>query len=100
MLTVTVSVESAPVVENDIHNGTPVPQENIKEEESKIHPEASHPAAIQQDSCEEREVREKEAQPLEAEAPGVDLGILPEGRGSTSQSTSGGSLRTPAVQAP
>lgn len=90
LLTVTVSVESAPVVENDIHNGTPVPQENIKEEESKIHPEAGHPAAIQQDSCEEREVREKEAQPLEAEAPGVDLGILPEGRGSTSQSTSGG----------
>lgn len=28
--------------------------------------------------------------PLEAEAPGVDLGTLPESRGSTSQSTSGG----------
>lgn len=92
LLTVTVSVESAPVVENETHNGTGVLCENKKEEESKIHPEAGHPAAIQQDSCEEREVREKEAHPmsLEAEAPGVDLGTLPESRGSTSQSTSGG----------
>lgn len=90
LLTVVVSVESAPVVENDTYNGTPVPQEN-KEEESKIHAEASHLAAVQQDSCEESEVREKEVHPLpvEAEAPRVDLGTLPEGRGSTSQPTTG-----------
>lgn len=92
LLTVTVSIESVPVIENDIHNGTPVPQENQKEEESKIHPEASQPAASQQDSYEESKVREKEAHsmPLEAEALGVDLGTLSEGRGSISQSTSGG----------
>lgn len=92
LLTVTVSVESVPVIESDTHNGTPVPQENQKEEESKIHSEASQPAASQQDSYKESEVREKEAHPmpLEAEAPGVDLGTLSEGRGSTSQSTSGG----------
>ncbi|XP_052056176.1 protein Niban 1 [Apodemus sylvaticus] len=96
LLTVTVSVESAPGVENDTHNGTPVPGENNREEESLIHPEAEaeagHPGAIQQDSCEEREVTEKQAHPtpLEVEAPGVDLGTLPEGGGSASQSTSGG----------
>lgn len=92
LLTVTVSVESAPVVENDTHNGTPVPGENNQEEESQIHPEANHPAAVQQDSCQDREVTEKEAQPmsLEVEAPGVDLGTLPEGSGSASQSASGG----------
>lgn len=96
LLTVTVFVESAPEIGSDTLNGTPVPREDKKEEEeeeeSKVHPEASSPAAIQQDSCEESEVREREAHPmpLEAEAPGVNLGTLPEGRGPTSQSTGEG----------
>lgn len=102
LLTVTVSVESVPVIENDTHNGTPVPQENQKEEEKKIHPETSQPAASQKDSCEDSEVREEEAHPmpLEAEPPGVDLGTLSEGRGSTSQSISGGLTENPSCLGP
>ncbi|XP_038205130.1 protein Niban 1 [Arvicola amphibius] len=92
LLTVTVSVESAPVMENDTHEGTPVPPENEKEEEDMISPAASHPAAIQQDNREEREVREKGGHPtpLEAEVPGLDLETLPEASIPTSQATDGG----------
>lgn len=93
LLTVTVSVESAPGTENDTHKGTPVPQENEKEEEeNKIYPEASQPAASQQDNCEESEVGERGAPPtpLEVEVPGVDVGALPEASSPTSPSTGGG----------
>lgn len=90
LLTVTVSVESTPVTENNTHEETPVPQENEKEED-KIYPEASHSAAIQQDNAEESEVSEMGGQPtpLEVEASGVDLGTLPEAS-TPSQSTGGG----------
>ncbi|CAH6789285.1 Niban1 [Phodopus roborovskii] len=89
LLTVTVSIESTPVIENDTHEGTHAPQENEKED-NKIYPEASQTAAIQQDNCEESEVRESEAHPtpLEAESSGVDLGT--EASSTTSQSTGGG----------
>ncbi|XP_059136857.1 protein Niban 1 [Peromyscus eremicus] len=92
LLTVTVSVESAPGTENDTYKGTPVPQENEKEEENKIYPEASQPAASQQDNHEESEVGERGAHPtpLEVEAPGVDVGALPEASSPTCQSTGGG----------
>lgn len=93
LLTVTVSVESAPGTENDTHKGTPVPQENEKEEEeNKIYPEASQPAASQQDNCEESEVGERGAPPtpLEVEVPGIDVGALPEASSPTSPSTGGG----------
>lgn len=92
LLTVTVSVESAPVMENDTHEGTPVPPENEKEEEDMIYPAASQTAAIQQDNLEESEVGEKGAHPtpLEAEVPGIDLGTLPEASIPTSQATDGG----------
>lgn len=84
LLTVTVSVESAPVMENDTLEGTLVPPENEKED--------SQTAAMQQDNREEREVREKEAHPtpLEVEVPGMDSGTLPEASIPTSQSTDGG----------
>lgn len=91
LLTVTVSVESALVMENDTHEGTPVSPENEKEEEDTIYPAASQTAAIQQDNREESEVREKGAHPtpLEAEVPGIDLGTLPEASIPTSQATDG-----------
>lgn len=84
LLTVTVSMESVPVMENDTLEGTPVPPENEKEEDSQT-------AALQQDNREESEVREKEAHPtpLEVEVPG-DLETLPEASIPTSQSTDGG----------
>ncbi|KAH0503534.1 Protein Niban [Microtus ochrogaster] len=84
LLTVTVSVESAPVMENDMLEGTPVPPENEKKEDSQT-------AAMQQDNHEESEVREKEAHPtpLEVEVPGMDSGTLPEASIPTSQSTDG-----------
>ncbi|KAL6085045.1 hypothetical protein STEG23_024672 [Scotinomys teguina] len=84
LLTVTVSMESAPVVENDTHKGTPVPQGNEnEEEENKIYPEAN-----QQENCEESEAGERGTHPtpLEVEAPGVDLGVLPEASSRTSWS--------------
>ncbi|XP_051003517.1 protein Niban 1 [Acomys russatus] len=80
LLTVTVSEESALVIEND----APIPQED-EEEENKTCPEASCLAAIQQDNCKEHEARASEV-----EAPGVELGTLPEGSCPTSQSTDGG----------
>ncbi|ERE73605.1 protein Niban-like protein [Cricetulus griseus] len=91
LLTVTVSVEPTPVIDNDTHEETPVTQENEKEED-KIDPEASQPAASQQDNCEERQVREWGGQPtpLEVEASGEDLGTLPEASSTISQSTGGG----------
>ncbi|XP_055480545.1 protein Niban 1 [Psammomys obesus] len=92
LLTVMVSVESALVIENNAHKGTPIPQGNENEDENKIYPEDIHSAATQQDNCKESEVSEREAHPtlLEVEAPGVGLGTLPEGSGPTSQSTCGG----------
>lgn len=88
LLTVTVSVESALLIENDTHKGIPIPQENENEDENKIYPED----ATQQDNCKESEVSEREAHPipLEVEAPGVGVGTLPEGSSPTSQSTCGG----------
>lgn len=98
LLTMTVSEESALVIEND----APVPQEDEKEEENKNYPEASHLAAIQQDNCKESEVRVREAHPTpsEVEAPGVELGTSPEGSGPTSQSTSGGPTEDTSCQSP
>ncbi|XP_041519008.1 protein Niban 1 [Microtus oregoni] len=84
LLTVTVSVESAPVMENDMLEGTPVPPENEKEEDSQT-------AAMQQDNREESEVREEaHPTPLEVEVPGMDSGTLLEASIPTSQSSDGG----------
>lgn len=101
LLTVTVSVESAPVMENDTHEGTPDPPENEKEEDT-IYPAASQTVAIQQDNREESEVREKGAHPtpLEAEVPGIDLGTLPEASIPTFQSTDGGLLEDTSCLGP
>ncbi|KAL1774816.1 Niban [Sigmodon hispidus] len=92
LLTVTVSVESAPEIENDTHKETPIPQEEENEEEKKTCSEANQSAASQQGDCEESEAGEMGAHPppLKVEAPEVDLGTLPEASSPTTQSTGGG----------
>lgn len=81
-------VESAVVIEKDTEEEALILQENEKEEEkTQTNTEADQAAAPQEDSCEESEVSESKAQspPPEAEAPGVDLGTLPEVSSPASQ---------------
>ncbi|ELW69735.1 Protein Niban [Tupaia chinensis] len=102
-VTVEVPVESAPGGDKDANEETFVSPESEKEEEKiQTHTEAKWPAVPCPDNCEGSKVSERKASPppAEPEAPGVELGGLPEASSPASQPAWGalpeGALEEPA----